>query len=106
MIIDYGKIKKAIKGKTATKVEYKDGILTVYYHSAAVITVCKGFVTMRTGGWFTNTTKNRINQVLSLLDVEYGIYQERGLWYVSDRRNRDAFMFTSNIFTIKIAKEN
>lgn len=44
-----------------------------------------GKIGLNTSGWLTVTTKDRINKILDLLGSKWGIYQERSLWFLSNR---------------------
>lgn len=62
---------------------YHDGTCHVDLHDTdvAVIHPATGKVTLNTGGWYTNTTKDRINQVLR--NTGYHVYQHDHRWYIS-----------------------
>lgn len=71
-----------------THVHYDNAIkaLLIYYHDTAIASIYDdGKVRIDNGGWFTNTTKKRINAILSALGLPYGIYQADWQWYLSDR---------------------
>ena len=70
-------------GKTATTVTQGPDGMRVTYHQTDVVTVSKkGKITLNTGGWFTNTTKLRMNQAANVFGLGYRVYQEKGRWYV------------------------
>ena len=66
-------------------------IVWLYGHKIAKITV--DYVELYSAGWWTNTTKSRLNAILSGLGLSYSINQVRGVWYVYDYMNvsRDTF---------------
>ena len=72
-------------GKHATKVT-KDGTTsTVRYWSTDVVKVDwnTGIITLNTGGWWTVTTKLRMNQASREWGLGYHVYQHKGDWFVS-----------------------
>lgn len=55
-----------------------DGDIGMVYHRTRVVTFHKdGTVTLNTGGWYTYTTKERMNWVDGL-----SVYSHKGEWYV------------------------
>lgn len=69
-------------GKTATRVKKDGDNLIVRYHDTEVVKVTKDKITLNTGGWFTNTTKTRMNQASNEYDLGYQVYQKKGKWFV------------------------
>lgn len=70
-------------GKHATTVEVNSndsGVVT--YHDTDVVVWDDERITLRTGGWFTVTTKLRMNQAANQFGLGYQVYQEKGKWYV------------------------
>jgi hypothetical protein len=55
---------------------------------AKIEDVYKGIVTLYTQGWHTNTTKSRINAILSHFLPEYGVYQQDRVWYIAKNHER------------------
>jgi len=63
---------------TKRRVE-SDGTICVRYHNTDVVTIDpNGVITLQSGGWYTNTTKHRMNQYAP--DVY--VFQKRGNWFV------------------------
>jgi hypothetical protein len=55
-----------------------DGSVGIMLHSTYVVTIhADDTYTLRTGGWYTPTTKDRMNQYSAAR-----VYQEKGEWYV------------------------
>ena len=72
-------------GKHATKVT-KDGTTsTVRYWATDVVKINwdTGIITLNTGGWWTVTTKLRMNQASREWGLGYYVYQSKGEWFVS-----------------------
>jgi allantoicase len=72
-------------GKTATTVK-KDsaGNLVVTYHATDVVTARPdGSVVLNANGWFTNTTRLRMNQAASQFQLGYSVFQKAGNWFAT-----------------------
>jgi hypothetical protein len=74
---------------TATRVSTVEGRTEVRYHDTVVVAFDEVSVTLDSGGWRTATTKNRMNQAANQYDLGYGVYQERGEWFVVVDRDWD-----------------
>jgi hypothetical protein len=72
-------------GKRNTTVRSKmvNGELSVVYHSTEIVHIEKGVVTLNTGGYFTATTKTRMNQTASQFGLGYRVSQKNFSWYLS-----------------------
>jgi hypothetical protein len=71
-------------GTHATTISRIDGKMIVTYHNTPVVTVDPdGTVTLDSGGWRSATTKTRINQTASQLDLRFRVYQRDFQWFVS-----------------------
>lgn len=70
-------------------VEYTtaDGRRVIRLHDTDIITYMpNGKIILNSGGWRTPTTKDRINSLVKLKDeLDIGISQNKGLWYLSIR---------------------
>ena len=70
-------------GKHATTVSTgRDGKTRVTYHSTDVVVFDADTITLDTGGWFTVTTKLRMNQAAEQYGLGYKVYQMGGAWFV------------------------
>lgn len=69
-------------GRRATSIQTVDGKTAVTYHNTAVVTFDENLITLNNGGWFTNTTKNRMNQASNQFGLGFGVYQKDFTWYV------------------------
>ena len=67
----------------ATNISAEDGITTIRYHQTAVVKFTGKQVILDSGGWRTATTKTRMNQASNQFDLNYGVYQENGDWFVN-----------------------
>jgi hypothetical protein len=72
----------ALARKVATKVFTDDlGFTVVRYHDTDIVKVSENYIELNTGGWFTLTTKRRMNQVSSAYNLGFYVYQLNGSWY-------------------------
>ena len=69
----------------ATSVRSEDGWTHVRYHLTDVVSFKRDFVILRTGGWFTATTKLRMNQAANQFGLGYHVYQKQFAWFVRFR---------------------
>lgn len=70
-------------GKWATTI-FKDGDYTnIVYHNTTVVKFDTNRIVLNTDGWFTNTTKTRMNQASNEFNLGYHVYQDKGIWYVT-----------------------
>jgi hypothetical protein len=65
-------------GNNSWKIYLEDGLAYVYHRTEVVRVALNGSVTLKTGGWDTVTTKDRLNRYQDLCRV----YSERGEWRV------------------------
>lgn len=82
----YGSARTFLAGRRKRKIvnntylEERDGeTIALRFHYTGVVTYkSDGRVILKTGGWKTVTTKERLNAFSPV-----GVYQRRGVWYVS-----------------------
>ena len=55
-----------------------ENTIAVMLHSTDVVTMTPDYVELNTGGWYTVTTKERINRYVPFNNV----FSEKGRWYV------------------------
>ena len=84
-------------GTVATRVERHGPNTEVYYHSTPVVAFDETAVLLRTGGWFTTTTKVRMNQASSQFNLGYHVYQKDFDWFVITP-NGETHPFVGNTF--------
>lgn len=62
-----------------------DHRITIKYHENPIATINLNdyTVSISNSGWYTSTTKKRINQVLKALNTSTRVYQHDFRWYVS-----------------------
>ncbi len=91
---------------TATKVYDEGGITYVRYHNTDVVAFNDKFVTLRTGGWQSNTTKTRMTQASNQLDLGYSVRQKDFGWFVKTKAGEYPFDSENFTFNRKTGKKS
>lgn len=87
-------------GTVSTIVENRDtNHLSVTYHQTEVVKLTPFEIHLNTGGWFTVTTKTRMNQASNQYSLGYHVYQQKGKWYVSYKGK--SYEFKNGSITLK-----
>lgn len=76
-------------GTHATSVRKQGDVTTVTYQGTDVVTVTPTQIILNTGGWYSATTKTRMNQAARQLDLPYTVYQKNRDWFVVQNGNWD-----------------
>ena len=71
----------------------------VRYHDTDIVKFSENYIELNTGGWFTATTKKRMNQAASEYGLDFYVYQLDGTWYV--RRGEVRYGFNGNVAVLK-----
>ena len=69
-------------GKTATTIYLQNGYNKVQYHSTVVVAFNDNKIVLNNGGWFTNTTKIRMNQTSNQFKLGFNVFQKNFSWFV------------------------
>ncbi len=71
-------------GKLATTIATDtEGVMRVTYHNTPVVTVYpNGRIDLDSGGWFTVTTKTRMNQASNQFGLGFYVFQKAYHWFV------------------------
>ena len=68
--------------KANTQVEYGSTAMYAYLHGNLIATVTTERLYLRSGGWQSNTTKERLNGLLTWYGLPYAIVQRNFIWYI------------------------
>mgnify|MGYP000872339649 CR=1 FL=1 len=68
-----------------------DGQTEVVYHQTAVVTFDSERIILNTGGWWTRSTKTRMNQVSEFYNLGFRVFQKVGDWFVDYKDNIQPF---------------
>ena len=71
----------------------------VEYHNTKVVSWNDTEIILDTGGYFTATTKTRMNQASNQFNLGYRVYQKRFNWFVE--HNNQVYEFTDNKVTLE-----
>ncbi len=76
----------------------ENNIIEVTYHGTAVVqwNPIERLVTLDTGGYFTATTKTRMNQASNQFKIGYQVFAKDGKWYAKYRRSIIPFGLKEN----------
>lgn len=66
----------------ATTIKTVNGLTEIVYHSTPVVSFNDKVIILNTGGWWTNTTKTRMNQTSHQFDLGFSVYQKDYSWFV------------------------
>lgn len=69
--------------------------LIVRYQQTDVVRVSSTLIYLDTGGWFTATTKTRMNQAANQYNLGFHVYAKKGKWFVQTRSG-SVHEFTAN----------
>tara|TARA_A100001201_G_scaffold18976_1_gene21394 strand:- start:199 stop:507 length:309 start_codon:yes stop_codon:yes gene_type:complete len=70
-------------GTHKTTQRIKDDILSVVYHNTEVVKVRNNrYITLDNGGYYTATSKRRMNQASQQYNLGFSVYQSDFCWYV------------------------
>ena len=84
------------KSANTEVVTQQDGLSTVYLHGNKIAEVGDDFLTIFDGGWQSNTTKSRLNALITEFcnAVTDGVFQKNYQWFVRD--NNEVKQFTGS----------
>jgi len=63
-----------------------DGYTCIQLHATIVVRFNETEIILDSGGWRTPTTKTRMAQAASEHQLGFGVYQRKGVWYVTQSR--------------------
>jgi hypothetical protein len=69
----------------ATSIRTEEGTTHVRYHATDVVSFNADVIVLRSGGWHTNTTKNRMMQASHQFGLGFSVWQKDFAWYVDYR---------------------
>lgn len=71
------------------------GMTNVTYYETIVVSFNHERIILNNGGYYTVSTKCRMNQTANQFRLGYEVYQRRGLWYVT--YNRETLDFVNGM---------
>lgn len=85
--------------QVATTTKVRNGVLTITYHNTDVVMVYPDHIRLDTGGFFTATTKKRMNEASLQYDLKFAVLSKNKKWYVS--YNSQLTEFTGDFIVFK-----
>ena len=85
-------------GSNTTVRSFKESV-DVYLHGnhIASLDTATHALTLKDGGWQSNTTKSRLNALLDEFVPSMGIFQKNWTWFLSDRLDGTVIPFQSGM---------
>lgn len=75
--------------------ETGDGKTEVVYYKTAIVTFDENTIELDTGGYWTRSTKVRMNQVSLFFKLGYRVFQKNNTWYVEYLGQKQFFSILS-----------
>ena len=91
---------RKIGSHKTTVCHHTNGDIVVTYHSTAVVTATTDKIILNTGGYFSYTTKMRMNQAANELSLPYRVSQDKGTWSAWHFEQQKTYPFKGNICEI------
>ncbi|UPL50520.1 hypothetical protein [Hymenobacter sublimis] len=81
------KLKEAFGAKRNLVIKQFERSLEVYFYSTriALIDLDTDTIRLANGGWETKTTKNHLNQVLRVMNVQQAVFQKKFQWFLGEK---------------------
>ncbi len=87
-------------GKGNTTVYTREDMMRVRFHYTDVVSWNDKEIILNTGGWFSATTKTRMNQASRQFDLGYSVYSKDYQWYVHQAGAESDILFDGNTVTL------
>lgn len=102
-----GRNYKSKKFANNTYLQRHDNYLAMLYHSTEVVKwYPNGDIVLDNGGWFTSSTKERINSALSGNSPRHYLSQNLGVWYLSQYKFKNGITVKGDGTIINFAIDN
>ena len=72
-----------VVGAHKTTIYSSGGYTHVRYRNTCVVSFSPEYIILRTGGWYTATTKNRMNQAAEQFGLSYHVSQTDHTWHIA-----------------------
>jgi hypothetical protein len=94
-------------GTVATSVATIDDVTVCRYHATDVVKIDRpnDVIVLNNGGYFTATTKARMNQVATVYNLKLWVFSDKGDWHVN-LGNCNVVEFEQKTMTIPLAVED
>lgn len=72
----------------ATTIASCGDLTVITYHSTQIVAFDRRYITLRTGGWDSVTTRRKINQAANQFGLGFTVQRDKGTTYVCNRVGR------------------
>jgi hypothetical protein len=79
-----------VKGHNTSVVKV-DNWTVIAYHNTPCVKFNKKKIVLNTCGWWTNTTKARMNQASNEFKLGFKVFVKTGIWFVEYKKQVDVF---------------
>lgn len=79
--------------KDNTTIRTEDDWTIIRYHNTDIVKFNNAYIVLDTGGWFTVTTKSRMNQIAREFQLDFSVYSEDGGWVCNFNPDNDSMAF-------------
>ena len=88
-----------LREKIATRVYADDEGIYIIYHNTIIFNYNykNHKVKLNTDGWYTRTTKERINQCFRTFLIDYLLYQQDYIWYIGNLKTGEVINFKNDM---------
>lgn len=69
----------------------RDSVTRVVYHETPVVSFNESSIRLNTGGWWTRTTKVRMNQASQEFELDFRVFQKKEKWFVDYQNETHPF---------------
>jgi len=70
-----------------------DGTYFFYFNTCIAAARYNGSLAISCGGWYTATTKKRINKILDYYNIPWSIYQKDYVWHLYNHSTKESLKF-------------
>tara|TARA_R110002020_G_scaffold164900_2_gene352039 strand:- start:732 stop:1148 length:417 start_codon:yes stop_codon:yes gene_type:complete len=94
------------KHQTSINWNYANSVLSFKYWYTDIVRITSDEVILNNGGWYTSTTKRRMNQIAEALGFDFKVYQKNYNWYaeVNDLNGKiKIFCFQQNEIRLSLS---
>jgi hypothetical protein len=74
---------KVLSGYKTRVLADEDNVTRVFFHETPVVSFNERSIALNTGGWWTRTTKARMNQASQEFGLGFHVLQKQNKWFVA-----------------------
>ena len=69
----------------------KDGATFIKYYKTIIVQFSENLILLNTGGWFTASTKAKMNGISESFDLGFKVFQKNSKWFVDYKNEKIPF---------------